>query len=407
MARRESHEATTVKKLLLPWFFPFLLLTPGCGGDDGGEGGTIGGGETTAVVYVTNSGSNNVSGYSINGTGGTLAAIPSSPFSNVSGPSAIAVSSNGFFAYVTNSRANNVTAFRVSTEGTLILVPPTPANPNPAAVDAAPGALAISSDTKHLYVANSGTDTVTAFKIEAAGALTLIPQTAGSTNPVGVNGADPASMAIAESGKFLYAANSGSNDVTAFSIGTTGLLTLLSSAGANTNPVSTRGTLPKGIVISPNSSFLYVANSGSNDVTALRIEANGLLTLVPSMASKPNPVSVGGTTPNALVISQNGRFLYTANGGGNVSLFAIGSDGLLTLLPSSAGTVNPVPAGTTPVGITISQDGRFLYVANRGGRVSAYTVVEATGALTPLTPLVGNPFLAGTTPSAIATSGRP
>jgi hypothetical protein len=42
MERRASHEATTVKKLLLPWLFPFLLPVPGCG-DDGGEGGGFGG----------------------------------------------------------------------------------------------------------------------------------------------------------------------------------------------------------------------------------------------------------------------------------------------------------------------------------------------------------------------------
>jgi len=317
------------------------------------------------------------------------------------------VSSNGFFAYVTNSRANNVTAFRVSTEGALLLVPPTPANPNPAAVDAAPSALAISPDTKHLYVANNGNDTMTAFNIEAAGALTLIPQTAGNTNPVTVNGADPSSIAIPQSGKFLYAANSGSNDVTAFSIGATGLVSRIAPSGANANPISTGGKVPKDVAISPNGSFLYVANSGSDNLTVFQIGTNGLLTLVPPAGSNPNPVSTGGTTPNALMISLDGRFLYVANGGGNVSAFTIGGDGLLTLVLNSAGNLNPVSAGTNPIALTMSPDGRFLYVANQGGRVSAYTVNTETGSLTPLTALVGNPFLAGTTPSAIATPGRP
>jgi hypothetical protein len=46
-------------------------------------------------------------------------------------------------------------------------------------------------------------------------------------------------------------------------------------------------------------------------------------------------------------------------------------------------------------------------VTTLGGRVSAFTINPETGALVPLTALVGNPFLAGTTPSAIATPGRP
>ena len=158
------------------------------------------------------------------------------------------------------------------------MVSSTPSNLNPVLVDGAPGTLAISPDTKQLYVANSGTDVVTAFSIEAAGALMMIPQTAGTTNPVAVNGSDPASMAIAPSGKFLYVANSGSNDVTAFSIGGTGLLSPIASSGAIANPVKTSVTVPKGMVVSPNGSFLYVANSGAHTVAAFQIGVNGLLT---------------------------------------------------------------------------------------------------------------------------------
>lgn len=415
MICREARKVSITNKVLAAWLLPLALFPAGCG-DGGGAGGALGGvggpplgggAITTSILYVTNNGSDNVSGYSINATSGTLATIPGSPFSNVSGPSAMAVSSNGLFAYVANRRTNNVTAFRVSTEGALILVPPTPTNLNPAAVDAAPAALAISSDTKHLYVANNGNDTVTAFNIESAGALTLMPPGGGITNPVTVNGADPASMAIPQNGKFLYVANSGSNDVTAFSIGATGLLSRIAPSGANANPISTGGTVPKGMAISPNGSFLYVANSGSDNVTVFQIGANGLLTLAPPAGSNANPVSTGGTTPNALTISLDGRFLYVANGGGNISAFTIGSDGLLTLVPTSAGNLNPVSAGTKPVALTIALDGRFLYVANQGGRVSAYTINTETGALAPLTPLVGNPFPAGDAPSAIATLGPP
>lgn len=404
-----------MNKVFLTWLFALFFLPSGCGdgngdgdgGGFGGVGGTIGGVGTTSILYVTNRGSNDVSGYSINTTGGTLTAIPGSPFSNVSGPSAIAVSSNGFFAYVANGRTNNVTAFRVSTEGALLLVPPTPANPNPVAVDAAPGALAISPDTKHLYVANSGADTVAAFTIETAGSLTLIPQTGGHVNPVSVSGSDPVSIAMPENRKFLYAANSGSNDVTAFSIGATGLVRPIAPSGTSGNPIRTGGTVPKGMVISPNGSFLYVANSGSHNVTVFQIGTNGLLALVPPAGSNTNPVSVAGTTPNALMISRDGRFLYSANGGGTVSVFTIRGDGLLTLVPSSAGNLNPVSAGTNPVALTISPDGQFLYVANQGGRVSAYIITGETGTLAPLTALVGNPFPTGTSPSAIATPGRP
>jgi len=62
-------------------------------------------------------------------------------------------------------------------------------------------------------------------------------------------------------------------------------------------------------------------------------------------------------------------------------------------------------AGSTPTALTISQDGQFLYVANRGGTVSTHPIASGSGTLNPLMQLLGNPFRAGTNPSAIAVSG--
>jgi 6-phosphogluconolactonase len=353
-------------------------------------------------VYVTNSGSNNVSGYSINAATGGLSALPGSPFANVSAPSAIAVSSNGFFAFVTNSQANTVTAFRVGTDGALL-----PASPTPAPVGTAPRAVAISRDSRFLYVANSGSDSVTIFDIGTAGVLTLVPQAPGNPNPVAAGGSSPVALAISPTGRFLYVANSTSNTVTAFQIETSGLLTQVPPAGPGTNPISVGGTGPTALAMSSTGQFLYVTNGASNTVTAFRVETSGLLTLVPPAGSNPNPLSTGGTAPNGIAVASNGASLYIANGGGNVSAFTIGSNGLLTLLPISGSGPNPTPAGTNHSAITISQDGQFLYVANRGGGVSAYTITTGTGALVPLTPLLGNPFPTGTEPSGIAAPGRP
>jgi len=399
------------------WLFtsliPVLLFASSCGdggdgdGAVGGLGGTIGGLGTTSTLYVANNGSSDVTGYTINTGTGALVAIPGSPFSMASAPSAMTVSSNGFFAYVASSRANQVTAFRISTEGALLLTPGTAGTPNPVSVGTTPGAVVLSSDTKYLYVANGGSDNVTALSIGAAGVLTPVQASGGQTNPIPAGGADPVALSISPNGKFLYVANSGSNDVTVFSIGATGLLTRISGSGSNPNPISTGGRGPKGLAVTPSGSFLYVANGNSNDVTAFQIDVNGLLTLVPAAGTRTNPISVGGTSPNALMVLRNGRFLYTANGGGTVTGFSIEGDGSLSLVPSAGATRNPAPAGTSPISLTSSANGLFLYVANRGGRVSTYTVTEDSGTLTPLNVLLGNPFPTGTTPSSIATPVRP
>src|SRR5689334_19086559 len=104
-------------------FLSILSLLVGCGDSGGGGGigsglGTIGDVGTTALVYVTNGGSNDVSGYTINTTSGALTKIGSASVASVANPSAIAVSADGFFAFVTNAGANNtVTSYRVATDG--------------------------------------------------------------------------------------------------------------------------------------------------------------------------------------------------------------------------------------------------------------------------------------------------
>ncbi len=418
MLHRTILDPPRMKRLHPAWVLPCLFLASGCG-DGGGSGGVggllgaIGGGggeERTAgsIVYVTNSGANSVSGYTVNPTTGGLAAISGSPFSDIPTPSAIAVSANGLFVYIASSDKNTVTAFRVGTNGTLLFGDSTSGNPNSVSVGTTPRALAVSKDSQFLYVANSGSSDVSVFKIGTAGGLTLVAQTEGRSKPVGAGVSSPIALAITPNGRFLYVANSTSNTITAFQVDSSGLLTLLPQAGPSTNPISSGGTGLTALALSSNGQFLYVTNGTSSNVAMFRVEPSGLLTLIPPTTS--NPISTGGTTPNGLAVGADGAHLYIANGGGTVATFLIGSNGLLTLVPAVGVSPNPVPSpagGLTPVALATSPDGQFLYVANRvasisGGSVSAYTIVSESGTLVPVTQLLGNPFPAQSNPSAIA-----
>ncbi|HMS85574.1 MAG TPA: beta-propeller fold lactonase family protein [Nitrospira sp.] len=394
------------------------MLLSGCG-DGGGAGvgglvGAIGGeGERTAglVVYVTNSGANSVSGYTVNSSSGGLTTLAGSPFLGIPTPSAIAVSSDGLFAYVANNQTNQVTAFRIGTNGTLVLGDSTSGNRNPVSVGTTPRALVISKDSQFLYVANSGSDDVTVFKIGAGGVLTLVPQAEGRpSKPIGEGVSSPIALAVSPNGKFLYVATNTSNMITTFQVDSSGVLTLVQPTGPAKNPIASGGTGLTAIALAPpNGQFLYVTNETSNNVTVFRVESSGLLTLVPSASS--NPLPTGGTNPNALAVASDGTHVYIANGSGTVSTFSIGSNGVLALVPPSGASQNPapvLPAGSTPVALTTSPDGQFLYVANRttsdsGGTVLAYTIVPEAGTLVPLTPVLRNPFPAQSNPSAIVT----
>jgi DNA-binding beta-propeller fold protein YncE len=95
--------------------------------------------------------------------------------------------------------------------------------------------------------------------------------------------------------------------------------------------------------------------------------------------------------------------VYVTNRGSNdVSQFAIGNAGLLApLIPVT------VAAGTDPLQITVSPDGKSAYVTNLGGglgippghTVSQYSINVATGALSPKAP---STVATGTSPTSIA-----
>lgn len=195
------------------------------------------------------------------------------------------------------------------------------------------------------------------------------------------------------SSRIAYVANSGSNNVSGYMIATTGALTTI--GGSPFSGV----TAPSAVTVSANGSFVYVTNhGGANSVSAFTVNSTtGALTPV---AGSP---FAAGTTPNAVTVSPNGNFLYVTNGSSdNVSMFTI--DGATGALTSPA----TIAADTSPSGVSIDPNGLFLYVANGGSNtVSAYTITAGTGALTPVSGALGNPFSAGTTPSGIATPGRP
>ena len=67
-----------------------------------------------------------------------------------------------------------------------------------------------------VYVANAGSNNVSAYRIAESGALTPV---AGSPFPAG---SDPRSLAVDLFGLFVYVANAASNNVSAYSIVQTG-----------------------------------------------------------------------------------------------------------------------------------------------------------------------------------------
>ncbi len=148
------------------------------------------------------------------------------------------------------------------------------------------------------------------------------------------------------------------------------------------------GMSPLSVAVHPSRHFVYVANSGENDISLYTVDSNSgaLREVLPRTTTALNPTN--------LAIDPGGSFLYVVNRGVNgVSSFSISGDGTLSPV---AGT--PVAAGFGPANIAVTPSGKFVYVPNANSNsVSAYSVVN--GGLQPIT---GSPFLLGNGPQAVA-----
>lgn len=265
------------------------------------------------------------------------------------------------------------------------------------------GGLILTKDHRRLYVVNAGSDDISAFEVGRSG-LELI----GS--PVGSGGTTPISLTV--HGDLLYALNAGgSGNIAGFRLGVDGAPTPI--AGSS-RPLSSSAAGPAQIQFSPDGRLLVVTEKATNTISTYTVGADGL-------ASGPNAQASAGQTPFGfnfnqrgdlivseafggaagastassyrldrdgdldlisgpvattqtaacwIAISQNGRFAYTTNtGSGTVSSLLIGAGGTLALEDPAAGVTG---SGSGPLDAAFTPGGRFLYVRNNAGTVSAF-----------------------------------
>jgi 6-phosphogluconolactonase (cycloisomerase 2 family) len=139
------------------------------------------------------------------------------------------------------------------------------------------------------------------------------------------------------------------------------------------------GSRPSAIAIEPSGKFAYISNSGSNDVSILRMRCASVNTCgEPEVAA----AIAAGMQPADIVVDPTGRFVYTANSGSDdISGYQIDpASGMLTPIPGS-----PFAAGGSPTTLTPDFGGTRLHIAFAiDNRLETFMIDDSTGALTPL-----------------------
>jgi len=396
-------------------------------------------------VYVTNRGSNDISGYHIDNATGALTAINGSPFPAGAGPTWLTVHPSRNYAYVSNGGANTIVAYAIDgTSGGLTPIggAPVVVRPfssveypiSPVVIDPS-GNLAIVGNSNAPIVGDAQPDNLSVYHIDAASG-TLAP-VAGA--PFSTNSPFPDFVDVDPAGKFVYAFNY----ITRVGVGGLSIASLAIEPTAGTvaavsgSPFGPFQAYPQCYGLAPNGRFIYEGTIGGT-VQAFIIDATiGALTagqtasfvsdycivdpssrfmyvtngnaiagyIVDSTTGTLTPISGTPLTVSdshalvSMAIHPTGRFLYgiTAEA---IYAFAIDSvSGSLTAIPGSPLMVARSADNLSPW-FAIEPAGRFGYVTSRTmSSVYGLSIDPSTGALTPV---MGSPFTAGTSPGPIA-----
>ena len=273
-------------------------------------------------------------------------------------PSGVAVGTTGTRMYVANTGSDSVSVIDTATN-TLIDTNPSANGVNNISVGNSPGAVAVNGN--RLYVANSG-GTVSVINTDTNTRIDANPSPLSTDISVGNS-----PSALAANGNRLYVANRGSGTISVINTDTNTVI--------DTNPTAigvnniTVGSSPSALAVNGNK--LYVANTGSGTISVINTDTNTVIDTNPT-AIGVNNITVG-SSPSALAV--NGNKLYVANtGSGTISV--INTDTYTRIDADPTSTSMDIRVDASPSAVSFSPDGSLAYVAHANDTVTVITTKD-------------------------------
>lgn len=232
------------------------------------------------LVYVLNGGApNGIAGFRLH-PDGTLSALPGSdrPLSGPAvGPAQVGFVPGGRALVVTEKGTNTITTYAVGRDGLA-----SPPMPHPAAGETPFG---FAFDRRGRLIVSEAfggapdASTASAYAVDRNGDLRLLDGPEATTETAACW------VAIPSRGTFAYTTNTGSGSVTGFRIDPRGDLTRLDADGVT--GVTGPGSMPIDAAFSRDGRFLYVLGSGSHELTEFRLGPRGGLTALGAVSGLP------------------------------------------------------------------------------------------------------------------------
>jgi 6-phosphogluconolactonase (cycloisomerase 2 family) len=322
------------------------------------SGGTT---NTGDYFYVGNGNNANIAGFGVS-SAGALSVLSGSPYNNGVAAQSLTVNPANTFLYA--GTTNGIYLYAINSNGSITVQN----SGNAVAQDVVPTAMQVDSTGGFLLAAGIGTSigaqAIGIYSIDpTTGLLTAVTGsplplfTGTATTPTVVT---PTAMLITPNNSYVYV-SLGPLGVQVLTLGTGGALstgtapTYLSPLSTSTNPSD------YGLASSPSSTFLFVAEIN----TGLREFSIGTAGALNAVAGSPYAV---GTGPTGVLLDPTGSYVYVANkGSNNISAFTLtAASGKLTAVtgsPFSSG-------GLLPIFMVNDNTKQFVAVINSGSNTA-------------------------------------
>jgi 6-phosphogluconolactonase len=318
----------------------FLLCVAGCGGFFVPQTNSGGGSNTGDYIYVGNGNDPYIAGFGVSSSG-ALSVLSGSPYNNGVAAQSMAVTPANTFLYA--GTTNGIYLYAINSNGSISVQN----SGSAVAQDMVATQMQVDSTGGYLLAAGFGTSigaqAIGIYQINAStGLLTAVT---GSPLPLYTgNGSTPAvvtptGMLITPNNSYVY--------VSLYTLGVQ-ILTLGANGALSTGsapslllPVNT-STSPsdQGLASDPLSAFLFVSETNSG----LRVLSIGTGGSLKEVSGSPYAV---GTGPTGVILDPTGSYVYVANkGSNNISAFTLtAASGQLTAVagsPFASGGQNPI-----------------------------------------------------------------
>ncbi|HZQ69072.1 MAG TPA: beta-propeller fold lactonase family protein [Terriglobales bacterium] len=216
--------------------------------------------------------------------------------------------------------------------------------------------------TGGIYVnGNTAPNKVWAYARASDGTLTFAGSFGTGGSGSGITHLDSqGSIALSQDGKFLFAVNAISNDITAFSVQTGARLKFVGKFPSG-------GTFPNSLAVSGN--LLYVINSGSDQINAFHIGLTGRLLPISNSCRSLSGTGVDGAQVS---FSPDGKILVVVERlSSKIDVFNVGTDGRAT------GPIIANSKGPRPLGFAFDNAGHIVVSEVQISAASSYSVTSS------------------------------